>query len=462
MNALSVSLTAGLGALTAKWVAPIGVSGYEIYWRVKGSSLWSNTVPLEGTATTYEITKLTSDTTYEVEVVARIAESISGTAELATKQPPLASIQTKLSADKTSVEIVALPEGTTSIEVALMATTAGTGITYTSIPATQKVYVPPGATPVVDMIALKANQAFGSWAGRLQTIPATVTPIPPTVPAQTLVGIDCGKWTTPAVTDLHGVVDFVRLDTPGSISAFTSAGLKVINDWSGPYSTSGVASINPGSWSEKVVAWVKENPQCWAIEVLDEPAGTWFWGPNAASLKNAEAYAVLVRTVSEKLTAAFGKNRPLVLASYDGGLTDTSWGKMWYKLLNPTWVDGLTVHPYGGAKEAERAKSALGNRANVEAAYAQTKKPIYVTEIGWPTAMHEPPTGDSLQWNETEAADNLYNFITWTKAQPSVAAVADFCFRDYGTNAWYGVETATGVKKPSFTALQKAAHNLPL
>ena len=54
----------------------------------------------------------------------------------------------------------------------------------------------------------------------------------------------------------------------------------------------------------------------------------------------------------------------------------------------------------------------------VEAIYAADKKPVYITEVGWPTcvvagcATH---TGDSLEWTQQEQATNIYNFINWAR-----------------------------------------------
>jgi exo-beta-1,3-glucanase (GH17 family) len=125
------------------------------------------------------------------------------------------------------------------------------------------------------------------------------------------------------------------------------------------------------------------------------------------------------------------------------------------------------VHPYGGTGVSQ-AQSALGNRALVTAAYNATGLPVYVTEVGWPTAVGQPPTGDSLQWTEQEQAENIYNFVDWARSTGYVNAVMIFTFRDYGTNNFYGIEQwsnpagPNGSLKPSYYALQEAAQGLPL
>lgn len=113
------------------------------------------------------------------------------------------------------------------------------------------------------------------------------------------------------------------------------------------------------------------------------------------------------------------------------------------------------VHPYGGT--GSRSTSGLGDRTKVESARALTGGPIYVTEIGWPTATGQPATGDSLQWSESEQATNITNFIAWASGTGYVAETIYFNYRDYGTNAWYGIEHADGSHKPAYEALHQAA-----
>jgi hypothetical protein len=124
------------------------------------------------------------------------------------------------------------------------------------------------------------------------------------------------------------------------------------------------------------------------------------------------------------------------------------------------------VHPYG-LNNVGTAASAQGNRSLVASAHSATGKPVYVTEVDWPTAVGRPPTGDSLQWTEQQQAENIYNFVNWARSTGYVSAVMIFAETDYGTNMWYGVESvenSSGVAriKPFFYALQEAARGLPL
>jgi hypothetical protein len=179
-----------------------------------------------------------------------------------------------------------------------------------------------------------------------------------------------------------------------------------------------------------------------------------------------------LKAVHEAFVQEFGSSRPLILASYDGGHdNEVAWGeKVWNEATNGgidvnDYVDGVTVHPYGFGG---LLSAALGDRATVQAAHAQTGKPVYVTELGWSTATGLPGLGDQLQWGETEQAVNIYNFVTWARSTGYVAAVEIFNYRDYGTEDFWGIERwgnpagPNGSRKPSYYALKAAAQGLPL
>ena len=129
----------------------------------------------------------------------------------------------------------------------------------------------------------------------------------------------------------------------------------------------------------------------------------------------------------EALVANFGAARPLELASWDGGHdSSNAWGEAWSRNSAALAdVDGVTSHPYGGT--GNRAQAILGNRHLVEAAHAASHKPIYITEVGFPT---KGPTGDSLQYTEVEQAWALYQFATWARNTGYVAGVTFYGYRD--------------------------------
>jgi len=273
------------------------------------------------------------------------------------------------------------------------------------------------------------------------------------------VGINTG-WGQTTADDMKGVFKWARLDTTRGgtelPSTYNKYGIKVILCFPG-YSTKGVRSLNAHSWALSALNYFKSQcggskAKCPAIEVLNEPYGNWFWGPNANSQANADAYAVLLKTVWTTFHKKYGSKSPLILGAWD-----TTWNS-WHnkKKINVNrYVDGVVVHPYGGT--GNRAASARGNLALVSQAHKATRKPLYITEVGWPTAVGQPATGDSLQWTEQQQADNVYNFIKWARSTRFVAAVTIFGYRDYGTNMYYGLESVSGTKKPGWTALQEVS-----
>ncbi len=306
------------------------------------------------------------------------------------------------------------------------------------------------------------------------TYPAKSTPPPPREPEETKpeetkpeeapsgsiltspmwVGVDVGGWPSTFASDVAGAASYVRVNSQSSVPGYIAAGLHVI-DLLLDESSAGVSGLNATEYAAKAVAAVKANPKMAALEVLNEPGNEWgAMGPNAGSAANAAAYDHLLKVVHEALVANFGNNYPPVLASYDGGEGPTTWGQqMWAAEPNVgNYINGITLHSYGGT--SNRTHSALGDRAMIEAAHAQHPNiPIYITEVGWPTAVGQPPTGDSLQWTEAEQAQNITSFVNWAKSTGYIQDVTIFNYRDYGTNDFYGIETAAGAHKLSYTAL---------
>ncbi|HEY4812633.1 MAG TPA: hypothetical protein VIH71_16410 [Solirubrobacteraceae bacterium] len=268
------------------------------------------------------------------------------------------------------------------------------------------------------------------------------------------VGVDVGGWPSTFAADVAGAASYVRVNSQSSVPGYTAAGLHVI-DLLLDENSAGVSGLNATEYAAKAVAAVKANPKMAALEVLNEPGNEWgAMGPNAGSATNAAAYDHLLKVLHEALVANFGNSYPPVLASYDGGEGPTTWGQeMWAAEPNVgNYINGITMHSYGGT--SNRAHSALGDRGQIEAAHAQHPNiPIYVTEVGWPTAVGQPSTGDSFQWTEAEQAQNVTNFVNWAKGTGYIQDVTIFNYRDYGTNDFYGIETASGAHKLSYTAL---------
>jgi hypothetical protein len=271
------------------------------------------------------------------------------------------------------------------------------------------------------------------------------------------VGVNGGGWGPSEPPEMAPMVKYVRLESgnPTEFDAFQASGIKVDWDDAGPYSHRGVSSINAGEYAERLVRVIEADPSIVSVEILNEPDGSWFWGEGASSKANAEAYARLLEAVYSKVTARFGGQHPLLLGAFEEGST---WGDAWWNALKQKEaVGGLVVHPYGGT--GNRAQSASGNRGQVERAHSYTGKPVYVTEVGWPTATSFPPTGDSLQWPQPEQAHNIYGFVNWARSTGYVGGVFIYEYHDAELNgpAEYGVVTHSGVRKAGWTALKQAA-----
>jgi hypothetical protein len=348
-----------------------------------------------------------------------------------------------------------------------------------------------------------------------------------------MVGLDAGGWNTgnPGDDDVATAVKMVRLDyanctTPipitypvsgsqytecpsgGDIVQLQHDGVKMDIDFSGPYNTGGVRALvgsDPSdsgaiAWAANAISWYKTycgdtNTECPIIEVLNEPDGWWFWGTDSsdtatADQDNANAYAELVSITYKAFhnpTTGLGANAPRILASADG-----SWGQEWWNADSSTlgqstnYVDGVVSHPYGGddgANAAEIGSSGAGDRAQVTAEHTLTNKPVYVTEVGWPTddAGASPTevnaTGDSIQWPVADSAanayhdldqcDNVYNFVNWARNTNYVGSVSIYGYiNTTANNAQYGLElynTSNGdtSKKPAWYALKAAALQQP-
>jgi Glycosyl hydrolase catalytic core len=237
-----------------------------------------------------------------------------------------------------------------------------------------------------------------------------------------------------------------------------------------------------GGWALQQVTNImnacgSSNPsaECPFVEILNEPYGSWYYGSNADSEQSADAYAQAVQDVYSDIHTAFGNTSPKVLAWAAGpgcpNGNSPSCTDQWFTWLRDdypnlgNYYDGVVVHPYGGGSGYSQTLSAQGNRNAVTSAYNATGKPVYVTEVGWPTDTGASDTGDSQQWTETQQADNIYDFVQWARSTGYVAGVWLYNYTDDSAPAWYGVtrnnepgQTAWS-RKPGWTALQEAAQN---
>ncbi len=327
------------------------------------------------------------------------------------------------------------------------------GLAVTPAPA-------PGETVTYRVKALSA----GAWSNPVSIAYPELEREPESPPpAPMSVGLNAGGWGPSAFTDIAGAVRTVRMEsrfaTDAEVGGAAAAGVSV-GTWL--FGTGGtIGKIDPAKYSAEVVAVFRRYGRggtFWQgradlgaqnVEVLNEPGGSWAW----TDPTNYTAYAGLLRAVHETLAANFpAAIRPKVLADWDA--PNKPFGAGWAAQGGLAYCDGVTVHPYGGAKG--ESGGALGNRRSVEEAHALSGKPVYVTEIGWPTATGQPSTSDSQQWTEAQQAQNITGFVRWARSTGFVAAVDIFGYVDYGSNTLYGIERRDRSHKPSFTALAGA------
>jgi hypothetical protein len=263
-----------------------------------------------------------------------------------------------------------------------------------------------------------------------------------------------------AAADVSKAVSLARYETEigtEMLEGLLAAGLKVHLVFAGPYNEGGVSALDPDEWVADTLAFYEANvtpDRAPIVEVLNEPGGSWFWGEEAQSPTNALAYRALIQKAYEAFHTRYGDDAPKIIGSVEGsdGLT---LGEEWWTPECAAFVDGIVVHPYGGT--GEKAESALGNRTRVEEAYELTGMPVYITEVGWPTAVEEEPTGDSLQWTEDEQAANIKSFLAWARGTRYVAEAVVFTFHDFGTQTWYGVVRLDGSHKPAYDVIRAFA-----
>ncbi len=372
-------------------------------------------------------------------------------------------ITDKLVKYESAVKVTSEPPGTTSIRVGIMKNLAGSGRESLSIPASQLLYTPPATRPVVEMRAYGPDGPIGGWTAPLKTVPLSEAPseepaveeVPREGAAGMLIGVDSGGWSGSSFTDLSsGGIHYVRTGSSHAalLGEMGKAGVSVASVIFGEGGA--IGAINPTTYANEIVSYFTKYGRQGglSVELLNEANNSVFW----SDAGNTAAYAKLAKAVHEGLATLAPSIRPVELCDWDGGSgPSSSWGPKLKATGALKYCDGVTVHPYGGSSGQDGG--ALGGREDVEGARAGSGLPVYVTEVGWPTAVGQPSTGDSQQWTETQQAANVTRFMTWAKGTGYVPMVIYFNYVDYGTNDWYGIETKSRVHKPSFAALAEAA-----
>jgi hypothetical protein len=291
------------------------------------------------------------------------------------------------------------------------------------------------------------------------------TPTPAPSPSKLIIGLDSGGWGGSSYSDITKAVKNVRFShayvTEQHMLDSSAAGITLACALFGEGGT--IGRIPTKEYAQNIVNHFKKygkggtfwtfwtgktdlGGQC--VEVLNEPGGSWFWSDPT----NYSGYTNLLKVVHEELANNFpAEIRPKILASWDGGGVGNKFGEEIKKLGGYNYCDGVTVHPYGGSNGQHGG--ALGDRKQVEDAHNLSGKPVYITEVGWPTAVGKSSTGDSQQWNEQQQAENISNFIKWCQSKEYINMVIIFNYVDYGSNAYYGIEKENRTHKPSFSVL---------
>ncbi len=279
-------------------------------------------------------------------------------------------------------------------------------------------------------------------------------------PERMVVGVDSGGWSGASTfTDLaKGGVTYIRTTNAYASHIEPESHAAGVHIATVAFGTEGsIAAINASGYAAEVKSYFAKYGLGGAltVEVLNEPGNSIFWSDPA----DYTGYAKLAKAVHEALATLPVASRPVELCSWDGGEASANPGKPWGEGIKAAgalpYCDGVTVHPYGGKTGGDGG--ALGGRKDVELAHSESGKPVYVTEIGWPTAVGQPPTGDSQQWTEAQQAANITGFMKWASSTGYVPMVIYFNYVDYGTNDFYGIETEARKHKLGFAALAEAS-----
>jgi hypothetical protein len=281
-------------------------------------------------------------------------------------------------------------------------------------------------------------------------------PAPPVEPPQSalVIGVDTGGWGGSLLAELSAAgIKRVRTSVLSAAhhDELAKAGLTAAAVTVGAYGS--LAGRNPQTYAQEWVAAAKvyatpgseDETRC---EVINEPE-------LSSDPTDFAAYVAILKAVYEARNAAFPGKRPKILASW---APTYGFGKGWAALGGLQYVDEVVVHAYGG--NAHQHKGLEGGRELIEQAYNESKKPVAVTEVGWPTGRSvgiTTPTGDSEQWTELQQAEAIKRFAAWCHSKPYVSVFIYFNAVDYGTNDLYGIERADRTHKLGFKALAEVA-----
>ncbi len=440
----------------------------ESYQLLEGQSFTPPAVP--GTAVTYSVrTAVRGSLWSEPRTIDYAPVSVPGGGHDPEPPDPRAAPAIAVSGQTLSWDSVAAVN-----TYVLVATVAGHVPAYTEVTGTS---VTPAPVPGAKVGYSVRTAVDGSaWSQEVSmSYPAAPAPPPPVTPPagggggesnpNMIVALDTGGWSwASAVNDAAGAAKHFRAsykyyNSDSQMELLAKAGVQLM-----PLFGEGgtLAEYDTPAFFAEIVNWFKRyghGGTFWAgkpvdlgattCELVNEPGNPYFY-PDAG---NYQMYAGMTKALHAALESNFAPAvRPKLLVSYDGGFSGSSYGRALFAA--GAVADAVTVHPYGG----HGSGSEFGNRERVTQAHAETGLPVYVTEIGWPTALGSAPTGDSLQWSEQHQAENIVNFVGWARSLGYVDDVTYFNYADYGPNDYYGIVNSTGtVHKLSYQALRTAA-----
>jgi hypothetical protein len=205
-----------------------------------------------------------------------------------------------------------------------------------------------------------------------------------------------------------------------------------------------------------------------AVEIWNEPWGYWAWAPNP----DPAAYGRLVMAAGPAIRAADPSVQILVTGDDHVVRTDGAQGNFVQAMLAATpgigsYVDAWSVHPYPDPKttgpQVANPIEYSFDRVTLtqsEAAAAGVSRPIWITEIGWTTAI-----GSSDAVTEATQAQYLSQALGITLGQwrSMVAKVFVYTWAQDTTNvsdpeAHFGLRRSDGSMKPAWAAVTSYLH----
>jgi hypothetical protein len=197
------------------------------------------------------------------------------------------------------------------------------------------------------------------------------------------------------------------------------------------------------------------------VELINEP----YFSNGDSGDYNPARYAQLVKASATAGRAANPAVKYLLSAEVTGvqhGSTWTDWVDALYQAvpnLN-NYFDGVAIHPYGA--DFTGLSGLAGNQMRRTELLRQeflshgaADKPMWITEIGWPTCTNAGEAGGQRCTTEAGQVAELNALIGYLKGgwAPYVQGVFLYHYQDFSTNATdseanYGMTTVNGQAKP--------------